>query len=459
MLNKLTSAKVPLWIVIFVLAVISWAVVILLAHVNQRTPISYNVTLPISEKEEIDIDHGPLPAFQDRDYFNSVKERLAAEEHDFIKINLDAETITAYQEGEVEFDFPIAATGEVGTWTETPAGLYAIEFKTPSHFSSLYHVHMPYSLQFYGNYFIHGWPYHPGGRPVYSDTSAGCVRLETEHAEKLYQLAWVGMPVLVFEEGYERDDFSYFDSLDEVSGSHFIGIDLRSDYIFFEENLNEPVEVGELSKLLSGLVVSERLPLGTSVTIDRSAAQKDTLNPRFGGGEQATIFTLLSLLLNESSNEAAAVIANRMGSGDLSDLIDQQIASLGMEDTEIENVVGSRDNISSAQDMVALAKYLYFNRSSLLKLSRGNFEGVYLDIPYADVEPFHGLHSDPDFVGGFVTTEAEVEEGASGSALAIFELEIRGETRPIGIFVANSSSPVEDIREMMAAIKLMPRSE
>jgi lipoprotein-anchoring transpeptidase ErfK/SrfK len=48
------------------------------------------------------------------------------------------------------------------------------------------------------NLFIHGIPYYPGGKPVTSKYSGGCVRVPTDNQAQLYEKIAIGTPVVIY---------------------------------------------------------------------------------------------------------------------------------------------------------------------------------------------------------------------------------------------------------------------
>ena len=92
---------------------------------------------------------------------------------------------------------PIITNGKPGSYYETPVGEYEVGLKSYKHFSTLGEVYMPYSVQFYANFFIHGIPYHTDGTRVSSSYSGGCIRLADTDAKKVYDFATPKMKVLV----------------------------------------------------------------------------------------------------------------------------------------------------------------------------------------------------------------------------------------------------------------------
>ncbi len=111
-----------------------------------------------------------------------------------LRIRLDSQAFDYYEDGELLLTGPIAS-GKSGS--ATPTGRFAVLSKDKDKVSSLYtneigtQAWMPYSLQFYGNYFVHeGWlPGYPA--------SHGCVRLGHYHAKLLFERMRIGDPVTV----------------------------------------------------------------------------------------------------------------------------------------------------------------------------------------------------------------------------------------------------------------------
>lgn len=104
-------------------------------------------------------------------------------------------------------DDRVVATGPVSSGSAehpTPTGSFRVLSKIKDKRSGKYtnyfdqNTPMPYSLQFYGPYFIHeGW------LPGYAD-SHGCVRLQYEDARLLFMRIKVGDPVRVVAQGRAR---------------------------------------------------------------------------------------------------------------------------------------------------------------------------------------------------------------------------------------------------------------
>lgn len=118
-----------------------------------------------------------------------------------ILVNLKDKTLTLKNNNDVA-EYNIATIGPKGSFYETPSGEYEIRTKEKVHYSSLGHVYMPYSMQFFGNFFIHGIPYYEDGREVSSTYSGGCIRVNTDIMKKIYDASQIGDKIIIVGESF-----------------------------------------------------------------------------------------------------------------------------------------------------------------------------------------------------------------------------------------------------------------
>ncbi len=153
--------------------------------VLSQSPVEYINTDKLSIKVlEVEANY-PLPKI---DAFKS------------IEINLTNETINLWRNGYITETLPIAYQAREGIWFQSPTGYFKVGIKDIDRRSSLSGVNMPYSVQFYEDYFIHDIPFYDDGVLLTSAYSGGCLRLETEHAKKLFNFAEKDMPVTAYTE-------------------------------------------------------------------------------------------------------------------------------------------------------------------------------------------------------------------------------------------------------------------
>ena len=206
-----------------------------------------------------------------------------------------------------------------------------------------------------------------------------------------------------------------------------------------------------LEKLLIGLTAGERSFIGSTITTPQHALERETIVPRFSLDEENTLFTLLSALLVESSEEAMYAIKTHLGESKTLSNINRQASVLGMLSTEVKSFSDHSQNKTTIRDTVSLSKYLYFNRSSLLDITSGKFLSAYMNPKHNNITPIHALGKIPSFAGGFIPYDKD-EKASIG--LAIFEIKVRNEIRPVAIIVADSEDPEKDILTLFNSVNL-----
>jgi murein DD-endopeptidase MepM/ murein hydrolase activator NlpD len=116
-----------------------------------------------------------------------------------IEVNLTANTALLFEEGKLIAVEPLLYQAPEGKWFQAPTGYYAIGAKRELHRSSLFPVAMPWSLQYYEDFFMHGIPYHGDGTRVTNTFTGGCLRFTDEVAERLYSFLRAGDQVAVYK--------------------------------------------------------------------------------------------------------------------------------------------------------------------------------------------------------------------------------------------------------------------
>ncbi len=116
-----------------------------------------------------------------------------------IEIDLTNNKALLYNEGKLIKIFPLSYQSPENKWYEAPTGYYRIGVKHQKHLSSLFPVVMPYSIQLYEDFFIHGIPYYEDGSSVSSSFTGGCLRFENEIAKEIYDFAKTGDEVVVYK--------------------------------------------------------------------------------------------------------------------------------------------------------------------------------------------------------------------------------------------------------------------
>ncbi len=417
-------------VILFIFLLIAIGAVIFL-YKNQ--PIHYTIKLPFTpEGFDIEFSYGEQKSLANHDFFDKVKSQFIVEKADFIEADLSKMILRVYKAGELDYEVPILTKGREGSWWETPAGLYKINTKTKNHFSSIGHVWMPWAMQFQGNFFIHGETYYDNGTPTSSQYSGGCIRLKTEYAEKVYDLVSIGTPLLVFEESFNSDDFVYENKKKfEIDSPSYLVADLKNNHIFAQESSTQAFELGNATKLMTALVATEYINLDKYATVPKTALI-ETDKPRFFEGTQHTIYQLLFPLLLENSNEAAETIARNYGRDAFIKQMNAKAQSIGMSNTIFVDPTGiASENVSTAEDLFMLSKYIHNNRSFIFDISSENVNTkIYGFSGFTDLENLNDFKDNEYFYGG--------QKG-----LAVLKVPVGDSFRPITFITLGTASTTE----------------
>jgi D-alanyl-D-alanine carboxypeptidase len=398
----------------------------------------------------VDFHYGPQPRLSQPDFFLATLNSFKETKQSFVEADLSSMMIRYYDQGVVVFESKILSKGKEGSWWETPAGLYAIQSKTPKHFSSFGRVYQPWSMVFQGNFFIHGWPYYPDGTPVASTHSGGCIRLDDVHAKKLYDLVSEGTPVLVYESQEPDDTFTYEAAPPEIHARAYMVADVESGTILVEHQSLEPVPIASITKLMTALIASEYINLDKDVVITE-AMRATTSVPRFKPNMKMTAYSLLFPLLLESSNEAAVAFGSLLGQTRFVSLMNAKADALGMEDTVFVDTSGAlAGNISTAQDLVRLGTYLYDNRSFILKISSGvKVHSAYETFDFGTLKNFNETPNLSGLVGGKVGKTTAAQE----TAIVLYKMNIKNEERILAFVVLGTPDRYEAVQRLYAYIE------
>jgi D-alanyl-D-alanine carboxypeptidase len=358
-------------------------------------------------------------------------------------------------------EFDILTKGKKGSWWETPTGNYQILGKETNHFSSIGGVWMPYSMQFYGNYFIHGWPYHEDGSPVAKNYSGGCIRLATEDARAVFDFAKKGTPVLVLEDE-ENINFGSLRPktgnvvLPAITARAFLIADIASGETILEKQAGQALPVASLTKLMTGLVAHEMVYLGRTIKVDSQMLANALQSFNIVIGKTYSGFDLLYPLLMQSSNDAAKTLAAFLGEQDFVQNMNSKAASLKMKDTRFADASGiSAQNVSTADDLLKLLQYIYYKRRFILDITKGKvFENVgtvnigdTVGIGY--LKNFNEFAADPDLIG-----MKNGETSAAKQTIAtLWNIHTPSGDVPVAIIVLGSESRVQDTEKLLGWLK------
>lgn len=370
--------------------------------------------------------------------------------------DLDAMTVTLYENGNSVKEFPIKSKGKPGSFWETPRGEYRALTKEENHFSSIGQVWMPYSIGFFGNFFIHGWPSYPSGKSVPEGFSGGCIRLSTEDAKNVYEFTDAGTPILVVSDRALGTPSGGYLALrhaapPRLSGAAFMAADLDNNYTFLEHDRDVQRPIASITKLMTAAISLEAINQDADVVID--TADLD-INGDTGHLEKNEIFTaknLLAPLLLSSSNDAAYALARISGVSHFVDLMNQKAKALGLSHTHFTDPSGlEMTNISTPEDQLYFLKYIRDVRAPILEMSSKRSSSLATNKATHTWYNFNWKSNDSEFVGGKIG----YLDSAGKTIVALFRVPMSEfETRDIGVVVLDSQDQEGDVRGIMKWIK------
>lgn len=414
----------------------------------------------IAESQVAFTDTGEM-VFPDERKFIAKKTQYIERKENFVEADLRTMRLTLYAGGVASTTFPILTKGKEGSWWETPTGDYKVLGKTTTAYSSIGNVWMPYSIQFYGNYFIHGWPYHDDGTLVPKGYSGGCIRLATSDAKDVFSFVKTGTPILVLENQEEH----LFGELTlrvsdaappSVGAKSFLIYNLGSGEVVLGKHTEDQTSIASLTKLMTAVVAHEIIYLGRPIRVrsDMLAGVATVFHP--ATGEQYTGLDLLYPLLMQSSNETADVLAGFLGEETFVHNMNAKASALNMGDTQFVDASGmSVENVSTANDLARLLQYVYYKRPFLFDISRGVVFDAVGSIAVGNTVPIDNLQNVNEFVGrpDLIGVKNGETSATDQTMISVWNVHTEKGNVPMAIIVLGSEDRKGDTEVLLQWVK------
>ncbi len=364
----------------------------------------------------------------------------------FIAADLVHMRIMLYQDGILVAEYPILAKGTPGSPSETPSGFYTVLSKEQDHFNRGEQVHLPWSMQFYGNYFIHGWPYFLDGALVDPDYSGGCIRLDTDNAKKVYDFSDKGTHMFVYDSIHTTLLSSLvLDTIPAptVSAGSYLVADVDTGDVFLEQNVKNPLPIASVTKLMTALVANETIMSYKKVAVSRNEllgmhSTSTTATAR----EQFPVADLLYPLLMASNSVVADRLAHYYGTGSFINWMNATAKSLDMQSTHFTDASGvSTGNVSTPDDLYRLTTYIANNKSFIFDITRTPLKKLISDKGNVyEVNNANVFFESANFIGGKIGSMG----GAEDTMVSLFLVPVNGVARRIAVIVFKSSEYTSD---------------
>ncbi|MEK7462540.1 MAG: L,D-transpeptidase family protein [Patescibacteria group bacterium] len=398
----------------------------------------------------VTLSYGPQAAFSQEKFFNETREAFIEKSISFIEVDFETKMVRHFKDGVLTISAPVLSFGQEGSWFDAPSGLYEVESNEKRDFSSLAQVYFPYAITFEGNYAIHGVPEYPDGSPVKEDFVAGGIRIANTDAEKLHQLTTLGTPVLVYKKAVKKDHFVYAAEVMDVSAPHYLVADIDSGTMLAASDLRIGVPIASVTKLMTAVVTAEKLDLDSRIQVG-SPNFVESLIPRLQDRNSASLYSLLQLLLVESSNEAAEVIAGEYGRSEFIKEMNTKAKQIGMLESNFVDPSGlGNGNTSTLADLFRLTQYIHINRNFIFEITaKEKLTGVRDTGEFSDLANFNEVDEMNNFVGGKIG-----ETTAAGqTSISLHEVSIQGSKRTVAIILLGSTGRDADVRTLMTFVE------
>ena len=137
-------------------------------------------------------------------------------------------------------------------------------------------------------------------------------------------------------------------------------IDAKTGAVLYNKNMDVPMEPASTTKMITGLLAIEKLPMDKVVTIDKETSFTEGSRIYLLEGEKITVENLLYALFLESANDAAVALAKEMGGSvsDFATMMNQRAAETGAVNTSFKNPNGLHldGHLTTAYDLAMIAK-------------------------------------------------------------------------------------------------------
>lgn len=375
--------------------------------------------------------------------------------------DLDGMQLSLYEGSKLVQSFPILSRGQEGTFWETPTGTYAVQTKERKHFSSIGGTWMPYSMQFYGNFFIHGWPTRPDGAVVPAGYSGGCIRLATIDAEEVYAFVDIGTEVSITG-GAPNDNFAtssrYYlrgeGKLPTVLAGAFFVSDLDSGTVLWSRHADTPTHLGGLVALPTALTALETVDQYKTVRMGELLLGKSILRKHpVGAFDEIPAGALVYPLLFDTNDTAGKVFAREHGTKQFVSYMNQKAGAIGMEHTMFGGALSTDASTTTARDLFTLLRYVDTYKHYLIDVTLApervlSGESGEKRYSWENKNPWI-LSKDGAYRGGIV---AATNDGG-GSAMLLFTTPVSEfHDRAIAFVVLDSPDLIHDVATLRSFI-------
>lgn len=375
---------------------------------------------------------------------------LVAASSTFVEIDIPHKKVRVYDNGETTDTFPILQTPHPDSWWYVPVGVYEVTELNEERYSEFANIYQPWSINFGKNYYLNAVPYYQDKSSVPVGYKGGGIRLGIDDAKTLYELVEVGTAIVVRGVLPSEDAFVFQRKVSGLSAKQYLIADLQNSTVLAASDLDGVVPIASLTKLMTALVATEEIDLDQDVRIRGGTSSfVSSLIPRLRVGHSASMYSLLQLLLIESSNEAAEVIASVIGREKFIARMNERASEIGMEHTTFTDPSGLDDgNRSTVGDLFRLTKYISTHRGFILELTADqHLPTAYTDGEFGELVNFNTI-DDVEFIAGKIGETL----AAGQTSISLHRLMIDGSERTMVVIILGSERRSADVKRLVELV-------
>ena len=156
-----------------------------------------------------------------------------------------------------------------------------------------------------------------------------------------------------------------------VSATGYIVKNLFRGDVVIKHNSDTLLPIASLTKLVTAIVAKRYMSAEDKITINKKALSTYGSTGGFKVGETYKVKDLLFPLLMVSSNDAAEALAGKYGREKFVMNMNDFAQSIGAYRTYFKDPSGlSKDNISTAEDLVTIIDWVYKNEPEILEITK-----------------------------------------------------------------------------------------
>ena len=219
---------------------------------------------------------------------------------------------------------------------------------------------------------------------------------------------------------------------------------LSDDFAFLSYNTYKAWPAASLTKLMTAAVILEEVGKAKKMEVTDDAVNTEGVAGGLKAGDIYIAEDLLKIMLLTSSNDAATAFEIYLGKDEFVKKMNKKAADLGMINTIFHDASGLSDlNETSANDMLALIKYILENHPEILGWTR--IQSVTLQplnsTANQTVYNINSLSKESDFLGGKTGTSDQAGE----NLVSIFSLR----DKKLAVVILGSQNRAEEVRSVL----------